>query len=147
MRLQPIFLVVLVCGMIFITGCTQQEVQVTPTPTPTPEAPPPDISPLPTDTVPTEYRVFVTVTRNTYSFHPLIKVEFRGGQGMGLLSSLDAEVIREDGSAGTASLQRPAIGEFMEVQGSTGKDRVIVHAHMMNGARYRIYDDVLEFRT
>ncbi|OPX67023.1 MAG: hypothetical protein A4E37_01691 [Methanoregulaceae archaeon PtaB.Bin056] len=147
MNLQAFFLAVFVCGLVLASGCTQQEVPATPTPAPTPTAPPPDLSPVPTDTVPAEYGVVVTVSRNTYSFNPLVRVEFRGGRGMGLVSSLDAEVIRGDGIVRTARLQKPAIGEYMEILGTTGKDRVIVTATMMNGERYRIYDQVLEFRS
>jgi hypothetical protein len=109
--------------------------------------PAPDLVPGPTDTVPAEYRVLVTVTRGTFSPNPVIRVEFRGGQGMRLVSSLDAEVIRADGTIGTASISTPAIGDFMEVTGTTAIDRVIVSARMMNGERYRIYDQVLEFRA
>ncbi len=147
MNLQTVILAIFVCGLVLAAGCTQQEVPATPTPSPTPTAPPPDLSPKPTDTVPAEYSVLVTVSRNTYSFNPLVRVEFRGGRGMALISSLDAEVIRENGTIGTARLQKPAIGEFMEILGTTGKDRVIVTATMMNGERYRIYDQVLEFRA
>lgn len=141
------FLAFLLFCLVVATGCVQEEVRVTPAPLPTLEIRPPDLSPLPTDTVPSEYRIFVTVSRNTYSFNPLIRVEFRGGQGMALLSSLDAEVMRGDATIGTARLEKPAIGEYMEIAGTTGKDRVVVTATMMNGERYRVYDQVLEFRA
>ncbi len=147
MNLQAVFLAFLVCGVVLSAGCTQQEAPPMPTTSPTPTALLPDLSPVPTDTVPPEYSVHVTVSRNTYSFNPLVRVEFRGGRGMGLVSSVDAEVIRMDGSTGTARLEEPSIGEYMELLGTTGKDRVIVTATMMNGERYRIYDQVMEFRA
>ena len=147
MNLQAVFLAFFVCGLVLLAGCMQQEAPVMPTPSPTPTVMPPDLSPVPTDTVPPEYSVHVTVTRNTYSFNPLVRVEFRGGRGMGLVSSLDAEIIRMDGTVGTARLEEPAIGGYMELPGTTGRDRVIVTATMMNGERYRIFDQVLEFRA
>jgi len=147
MRFSALFPVAALCCLILIAGCTQPVTEVIPTSTLTPTVPTPGLSPGPTDTVPTDYRVLVDVSRGTLSFNPVIKVEFRGGQGMRLVSSIDAEVIRADGTTGTATLPTPAIGEYMEILGTTGKDRVVVFARMMNGERYKIYDQVLEYRA
>ncbi|MDD1715602.1 MAG: hypothetical protein LUQ01_01240 [Methanolinea sp.] len=134
---------------LLIAGCTQSEPipAVTPTPTSAPTAGLPDLSPIPTDAVPTNHRILVSVSRGTLSFNPLLVVEFRGGQGMILLSSLEARVTRSDGTVETASMQEPRIGDTLKIVGSTYKDRIEVFSRMKDGSRYRIYDQVLEFRA
>lgn len=146
MRWHSFLPIIALCCLVLLSGCTQPETHEIPTPTLTPTVPTPDLSPGPIDTIPYDYRVFVEVSRGTQSFNPVIRVEFRGGPGMRLVSSVDTEVIRADGTIGTATLTTPAIGEYMEIPGTTETDRVIVYARMMNGERYRIYDQVLEFR-
>lgn len=134
---------------LLIAGCTQSEPipAATPTPTPSPTVGLPDLTPIPTDAVPTDHRILVSVSRGTLSFKPVFVVEFRGGQGMVLLSSLEAKVTRSDGTTGTGTLQEPSIGDTIEIMGSTSKDRIEVFSRMKDGSRYRIYDEVLEFRT
>ncbi len=134
---------------LLIAGCTQSEPSpaATQTPTPAPTMGLPDLSPIPTDAVPTDHRILVSVSRGTLSFNPVIVVEFRGGQGMVLLSSLEATVTRPDGTVGSASVREPSIGDTIEIVGSTYKDRIEVFSRMKDGSRYRIYDQVLEFRA
>ncbi len=146
MRWYAFLQVATLCCLIFLTGCTQHETDGITTPTPTLTMSTPALSPGQTDDVPTDYRVYIEVSRGTLSFNPVIRIEFRGGKGMRLVSSIDAEVIRADGTVGTATLPTPATGDYMEIAGTTETDRVIVYARMMNGERYRIYDQVLEFR-
>lgn len=146
MRWNGLLTAAALCCLVLLAGCTQPGREVNISPVVTPAIAVPDLSPEPTDAVPPDYRIAIAVSRGTLSFNPVIKVEFRGGQGMQTLSSLEGFVIRSDGTTLTAALARPSIGEFMEITGTTGKDRIIVYARMMNGERYRIYDQVLEFR-
>lgn len=141
---------VLVALFLFAAGCTVREpgtATVTPTPVPpqvTPE--PPSVRPEPTDSVPVQYRIELQVDRNTISADPSIIVTFRGGNGIALLGSLDVIVTRSDGVVKTGRLIRPAIGEKVELIGTTGSDRVLVIANMDNGKSYRVYDRLLPFR-
>ena len=90
--------------------------------------------------------IIVEVSRGTLSYDPKIRVEFRGGTGMTLLSYIDVKVTRPDGTVETARLTAPSIGDYVELTGSTGKDRVEVSSRLKNGNEYKIYDQVLEFR-
>lgn len=134
---------------IFAAGCAQLPQNSTPTPTPTilPGTPGPYLSPGPTDVVPEYYYVAIEASRNTLSFNPTIRVTFRGGAGMNFVNNLDVMIIRSDGVGESATLSRPHIGDFVELKGTTGKDRVIVTMQMINGNSYKIYDNVLEFRV
>jgi hypothetical protein len=135
---------------ILAAGCAQLSQNGTPTPTPTilPGSPGPNLSPSPTDVVPEYYYVAIEASRNTLSFNPTIRVTFRGGAGMNFVNNLDVMVIRSDGIGESASFSRPLhVGDFVELKGTTGKDRVIVTMQMINGKSYKIYDNVLEFRV
>jgi ABC-type transport system substrate-binding protein len=145
--------VLILTGLIVLAllgaGCTQAPPgTITPTPTPT-SLPPTPITTLttePTDVVPPGQNIIIEVSRGTLSFNPVITVIFRGGTGINLLSTLEVQVTRSDGTVETAHLDEPKIGDSIEVLGSTGKDRVEVWAVMKDGNTYKIYDQVLEFR-
>lgn len=150
MRTSSILFVVSVIFLaILAAACTQspQNGTVTPTATNLPGTPGPNIATGPTDTVPEYYYTALEVSRNTLSFNPTIRVTFRGGAGMNFVNALDVQVIRSDGIMETASLPRPHVGDFVELRGTTGKDRVIVTMQLINGDSYKIYDKVLEFRV
>jgi hypothetical protein len=104
------------------------------------------LTPGPTDQVPGTQALLIEVSRNTLSFDPLIKVTFRGGAGMNAVNTLDIKVTRSDGSVSTASLAKPRVGDFVDMKGTTGKDRVEVTARMITGDVYTIYDQALQFR-
>ncbi len=117
-----------------------------PPPPPPPPTPITTLTTEPTDVVSPGQNVIIEVSRGTLSFNPVITVVFRGGTGINLLSTLDVQVTKSDGTVETAHLDAPQIGDSIEVVGSTGKDRVQVWAVMKDGNTYKIYDQVLEFR-
>jgi ABC-type Fe3+-hydroxamate transport system substrate-binding protein len=148
MKPTVILFTVVLAVFLLLAGCTQPATPpATETSTPTPTVTSPDLSPIPTDVMPPDQRVVVSVSRGTLSFNPVIQVEFRGGPGMVLLSTIDAKVTRPDGTIVTGSLREPKIGDILELVGSTARDRVEVTARMKNGNVYRVFDQVLEFRA
>lgn len=151
MRISAILLISLgIFLAILVAGCAQLSQNGTPTPTPTilQGTPGPNLSPSPTDVVPEYYFVAIEASRNTLSFDPTIRVTFRGGAGMNFVNNLDVMVIRSDGVGESKTFFKPLhVGDFVDLKGTTGKDRVIVTMQMINGDSYKIYDKVLEFRV
>jgi hypothetical protein len=147
MKNSLIGLAILIIAVLLVAGCTQtpQQVPATQTPTPSPTVLM-TFTTTPTDVIPVDQGIIVEVSRSTLSFDPKIKVEFRGGTGMNLLSYIDAKVTRSDGTVETARLTAPDIGDYVELTGTTDKDRVEVTVRLKNGNEYKIYDQVLEFR-
>ncbi len=147
MKKSLIGLAILLFAALLAAGCTQapQQGPATQTPTPLPTVLM-TFTTTPTDVVPVDQAIIVEVSRGTLSYDPVIKVEFRGGTGMNLLSYIDAKVTRSDGTVETARLTSPVIGDSVDLTGSTGKDRVEVSTRLKNGNEYKIYDQVLEFR-
>ena len=152
MRTKPmkVKLLTLLCGLgifLLIAGCTQvPQDTTTPVTTATTEPTMAVITTEPTDAIPSDQNILISVSRGTLSFDPLIKVEFRGGTGIVLLSAIDVKVTKPDGSVESARMTEPDIGDYVEVLGSTGKDRVEVTVYLKNGKSYKIYDEILEFR-
>ena len=142
-------LLTLLCGLgifLLVAGCTQAPQDTTPVPTATTEPTIALLTTEPTDVIPSDQNILISVSRGTLSFNPLIKVEFRGGSGIIILSAIDVKVTKSDGSVESARMTEPDIGEYIEVPGSTGKDRVEVTVYLKNGKSYKIYDEILEFR-
>lgn len=149
MTMSGIFvLTTLITLALLAAGCTQPLPAIPGTQPATTTTGPggPSLNPGPTDVVPASQGLLITVSRNTLTFDPKIKVEFRGGAGMNAVNTIDIKVTRSDGTVSTATLAKPRVGDFVELKGTTGKDRVEATARMISGDVYRIYDDALQFR-
>ncbi|HII75889.1 MAG TPA: hypothetical protein HA264_02330 [Methanolinea sp.] len=161
--MRAIFFVVLcaLAGLLVLgAGCTQPstgpatQVQ-TPVPTTAqPTASPTVATPVATPTLgyiegplPAQYMVDVQVDRNTVAITPSIIATYRGGKGTNFVYSVDVTVTRSDGQVITKSLERPQVNQQVEIEGTRGTDRVEVFVNLVNGERYRIYDQSLAFRT
>lgn len=145
---SALIIVALLFLALIAAGCTQPSPSV---PGTQPGTTPPgtggsSLTPGPTDQVPGPQAILIEVSRNTLSFDPLIKVTFRGGAGINAVNNIDVRVTRSDGSVSTASLTKPQVGDFVDLKGTTGKDRVEVTAQMITGDVYKIYDQALQFR-
>ncbi|MCU0631499.1 MAG: hypothetical protein MUC66_00800 [Methanolinea sp.] len=157
-----VFLVLcMFAGLLVLgAGCTQPSsgpaTQV-PTPVPTtaqPTIPPTVATPVVTPTLgyiegplPAQYMVDVQVVRNTVAITPTIIATYRGGKGTNFVYSMDVMVTRSDGQVISKSLERPQVNSILEVEGTRGTDRVEVFINLVNGERYRIYDQSLAFRS
>jgi hypothetical protein len=134
----------------WLAGCSQppapspyvQEPTMMPTVNPSIR---PTVTAGPTDYVPMIYRVALQVDRNTIAINPDVIVTFRGGEGMNLISSLEVILTRSDGEIRTGTLVSPRIGDKVDLEGTTGRDRVEVIAHMDTGESYKIYDRILPY--
>jgi hypothetical protein len=150
MKREAIALIGIIMAAAWLAGCSQPPASspFVQEPTMTPAVGPsvrPTVTAGPTDYVPTIYRVELQVDRNTIAINPDVIVTFRGGEGMNLISSLDVILTRSDGEIRTGTLVTPRIGDKVDLEGTTGRDRVEVIAHMDNGKSYTIYDRILPF--
>ena len=146
--------------LVLGAGCTQQstgpatQVQ-TPVPTTAQATAIPTVTtPVATPTLgyiegpmPAQYMVDVQVDRNTVAITPSIIATYRGGKGTNFVHSMDVTVTRSDGQVITQSIEKPQVNSKVEIEGTRGTDRVEVFINLVNGERYRIYDQSLPFRT
>lgn len=161
--MKPIIFVVLCmfAGLLVLgAGCTQPstgpatQVQ-TPVPTTAQQTATTTVAtPVATPTLgyiqgplPAQYMVDVQVDRNTVAITPTIIATYRGGKGTNFVYSMDVTVTRSDGQVISKSLERPQVNSNLEIEGTRGTDRVEVFINLVNGERYRIYDQSLPFRT
>ena len=101
--------------------------------------------PGPTQTMPSAIAVSVSVDKaGMYSTQ--IITSFDGGKGMNQVSRIEVRVTHPDGSVVTGTM-KPIIGETLELDGTTGTDRVEVTAVMMSGTTYKIIDQQMPYKT
>lgn len=149
-----------ICLLVLCAGCTQPSTgpttQVTTTvpTTSQPTVQPTTTTPAVIETpafkegpLPTQYEVIIEVDRNRVATNPLITTTFRGGKGINFISLMDVRVSRSDGQTIEKSLEKPQVNSVIEIQGTVGTDRVEVFVNLVNGERYRIYDQSLPFRS
>ncbi len=152
--LAIIFIGVVAVLAIITAGCTQQGT-VTPVqttlPTTVPATPSPVVTqyslvPEPTDVVPPQYSVKITVEKNTISTDPYITVSFRGGQGLGFVEQMQAVVYTSDGREEEQSKDNPQMNTQIVLPGTTGTDRVMVYIVLDTGDRYKVIDQDMPFQ-
>ena len=71
---------------------------------------------------------------------------FDGGKGMSQVSRIDVKVTRPDGSVVTG-IVKPEKGETLELEGTKGADRVEVTVTMKSGVSYKVYDQLVPYKT
>ena len=145
---------ILLLALALAAGCTMPPgIGVTPIPTTTVTTAPPmptvTVPPGPVVTVPPQFSIAVQVTRNPSTANPYINVAFRGGNGQFILHQLMVTVARSDGVVVREVIPETgngqyAIGDSINVMGTTGTDEVVVVA-TINGVDYKIYDEYLTY--
>jgi hypothetical protein len=145
---------ILLLALALAAGCTMPPgIGVTPIPTTTVTTAPPTptvtVPPGPVVTVPPQFSIAVQVTRNPSTANPYINVAFRGGNGQFILQQLMVTVARSDGMVVREVIPETgngqyAIGDSINVMGTTGTDEVVVVA-TINGVDYKIYDEYLTY--
>jgi hypothetical protein len=99
--------------------------------------------PQPTETIPTDHKVFFQVQKNPITSK--ISVIFTGSAGAGSISSADVKVTHADGSV-TSGVILPLKGvNEVILAGSKEPDRVEIIARMSTGETYRVFDDLVPF--
>ncbi|MDD1715569.1 MAG: hypothetical protein LUQ01_01075 [Methanolinea sp.] len=153
-----LFVCILMATFLLVAGCTQTPgTPATPTPTvpvTVPATPPQTQAPTQAPTlgyidgpIPTNYDVSVQVDRNTIVTPPIITATFRGGKGINFVSSIQVVVTRSDGQVIEKTMQKPQVNDKVEIEGTRGKDRVSVFVNLVDGNRYKIYDQEFETRA
>lgn len=153
--LIPLALILCVLAM----GCTQPA--PAPAPVPVPATPLPvattlpvpalpaaqtcSLTPGPTQQVPMDESVSITVDRNTISENPTITTRFNGGQGLGMIQRMAVTVIRSDCVTEQGLQDAPGIGASVTLMGTTKTDRVIVVVTMTSGDQYTVIDNDYPF--
>jgi len=113
------------------------EVMSTPTASP--------LVPGPTETIPPVTAVSINVEKaGIYS--TTIITHFDGGKGMSQVSRIDVRVTRPDGSVVTG-IVKPEKGETLELEGTKGDDRVEVTVTMKSGVSYKVYDQLVPYKS
>ncbi|MFZ0005215.1 MAG: hypothetical protein WAK45_04970 [Methanoregula sp.] len=151
-----ILLIVFVCSAVVLCGCTSsQPSSSTSTPgtssTSGATAPTSTLTTTPTDVMPSDQAVTVTVGEKDY--HGDIPVTFNGGFGQGNVNSIKVVLTRVDGTTDTETLGSNA-GTIVNLVGTPGNgtyagesDRVEVYVTMNNGQTYKVADVLKQYRS
>lgn len=164
MNSRSIFLLSLVAAaLVLVAGCTLPGSQPAPTPIPTavptteipttiattaaPVATPAASNvPGPTVTMPSNWALSVSVEKaGTYS--TTIITHFDGGKGLPSVLKLETRVTTPEGVVTTKSIERPKMGDVIEIEGTKGADRVEVEVTMNSGTVYKIIDQQVPYKT
>ncbi len=153
LSLALVLAVVLACA-----GCSQPEQPVvtpnpTPVPTPRPTTPPTPVPttqasvlPGPTDTLPPQWPVSVTVEKGGM-YSTTIITKFDGGKGLVYVTRMDVRVTHPDGTVLMNGLTKPKMGDSVEIAGTNGIDRVEVMLLMASGDTYKIIDKQMPYKS
>jgi len=76
----------------------------------------------------------------------LVTVTFTGGAGQHGVSDVSIRLSRSDGQVLTKSFKPQQIGSFIALQGTKMTDRIEVIVHYYNGDKYRIIDQLFEYK-
>jgi hypothetical protein len=99
--------------------------------------------PQPTQTIPTDQKIFFQVQKNPLTSK--ISVIFTGSAGAGSISSADVKVTHADGSVTTGVILPLKGVSEITLAGSKEPDRVEIIAKMSTGETYRVFDDLVPF--
>lgn len=159
MNYRTIFSLALVLAVLLIVaGCSSPpQPVVTPTPTPvptpvptTPPTPVPttkaSIIPGPTDTLPPQWPLSITVEKSGM-YSTTIITHFDGGKGLMFASRMDVRVTHPDGTVLTDGIAKPRMGDTVEIPGTSGTDRVEVMLTMANGGVYKVVDQQMAYKS
>lgn len=115
----------------------------TATPSPTPTA---STEPGPTQTMPPQWPLSISVEKaGTYSM--TIITHFDGGKGMISVTKLTSRVTRPDGTVTEKSLEKPKMGDTIEIEGTRGSDRLEVEVLTTSGEVYKVIDQKLQYKS
>lgn len=74
----------------------------------------------------------------------ILEVQFRGGFGQGLISSIDLDFIQPDGTHEVKNLGNTA-GEEVTFKSTQCIGRLVATVHFMDGTSYRFFDNLINF--
>lgn len=156
--MKPIVLipVLILVAVIAVCGCTGTQTQTAATTATAVSATQAEqttasLTPGPTDVMPENIAVSVTVSEKDYLGQ--IPVTFDGGKGQINVKRIDVTLTRYDGSVSTTTLGTNK-GDEVVLEGTRGEgsnkgqpDRIEVTVVMNNGNSYKIVDTTREYRS
>jgi hypothetical protein len=141
----------LICGVVAVAGCTSSQSSTTTTSTSSGTTASSSLTTAPTDVMPANIAVTVTVGEKDYLGQ--IPVTFDGGQGQDNVHTITVTLTRFDGSTQTETLGSDK-GDTITLAGTRGSgslsgqsDRVQVAVTMNNGITYNVADVLREYRS
>lgn len=150
-RIAGIILIFLIGALMVTAGCNGTPDSGTPTASPTATSPlttaatnTVSLSPGPTQVPETYKTVSFDVEKNTIS--AMITVDFMGGKGQSQVTGIDVKVTLSNGQVVTGTINN-AVGDFYEVQGTNGTDRVEVTVHYTDGSSFKVVDELVVFKS
>jgi hypothetical protein len=159
MNYRTIFSLALVLAVLLtVAGCSSPEQPVvtpipTPVPTPEPTTPPTPVPttqastiPGPTDTLPPQWPVSITVEKSGM-YSTTIITHFDGGKGLMFVTRMDVRVTHPDGTVLTNGIDKPKMGDTVEIPGTSGTDRVEVTLNMASGESYKVIDKQMAYKS
>jgi len=104
------------------------------------------LEPGPTEQVPEDESISITVSRNTDTETPTISARLNGGLGLGQVERMTMTVIRSDCITKQDLRDAPTEGYTLTLMGTTKTDRVIVVLTMDSGKQYTVIDKDYPFQ-
>jgi hypothetical protein len=131
-----LFLLILIGAFVLCAGCNTLPGQ---------QSTPKTFTTSPTDTVPPENGITVSVAEKD-PIYKTVDVTFDGGKGQVQVKDIEVLFTGGDGTSGTKKFN-PVKGETVTFQGSNETDKIVVYVTYFNGERYKIIDKLVETRT
>lgn len=163
-RTPVLCIVILLAALVLASGCTILSPPPAPTPVPTPEpttipttVPPPATTaptptptasnrPGPTQAMPSYWPLSISVEKaGTYSKTIITHID--GGKGMIGVYTITSRVTQPDGTVTEKSVEKPKVGDTIEIEGSTGADRIEVIVLTTAGETYKVIDQQLVYKS
>ena len=145
--------------LLTAAGCSSPPPQpvVTPTPPPTatpepttlPTPVPPtkaSIVPGPTDALPQPWPLSFTVEK-AGMYSTTVITHFDGGKGLLYVLRMDVRVTHPDGTVVSGGIDKPKMGDIVELPGTSGTDRVEVMVTMASGLTYKVIDQQVPYKS
>lgn len=76
-----------------------------------------------------------------------IITHFDGGKGMIGVVRLTSRVTRPDGTVTEKSLEKPGMGDTIEIEGTAGTDRLEVEVLTTSGDLYKVVDQKMQYKS
>jgi len=154
-----ISLILALAVLMAIAGCSSPPpppvVTPTPSPTPTPEPTTPptpvpttkaSIIPGPTDALPQPWPLSFSVEK-AGMYSTTVITHFDGGKGLMYVLRMDVRVTHPDGTVVTGGIDKPKMGDTVELPGTNGTDRVEVMVTMASGLTYKVVDQQVPYKS
>ena len=152
-------LILVLVVLLAVAGCSSPPAKPVETPTPAPMPTPAittlptpvpttraSVVPGPTDTLPAQWPLSFSIEK-AGMYSTTVITHFNGGKGLLFVSVLDVRVTHPDGTVVTGSIEKPKVGDTIELEGTNGTDRVEVTATMISGDVFKVIDQPVPYKS